>query len=115
MEQRLKNYTKYMEELLKKEYNVMDCSQQEKILNDLLVQIGFFQHERIVHLIVTVMFALLTMLSLLGCFVVEGVGIYILLALFVVLLVPYIRHYYILENGVQKLYKIYDNCRQKSD
>lgn len=76
---------------------------------DLLVQIRFFQHERLVHLIVTVTFAILTVLSLLGCVFSPQPSLFALVILLLVLLVPYIRHYYILENGVQMLYVYYDN------
>lgn len=105
MEKRLKNYLKYMEEISKK-----TLSEEERVSlrEELLVQIGFFQHERLVHLIVTMTFALLTMLSLIGCFLADVPSMLVLLLLFLVLLIPYIRHYYILENGVQKLYEYYD-------
>ena len=33
--------------------------------------------------------------------------------MFFVLLIPYIRHYYILENGVQRLYEYYDQIRDQ--
>jgi hypothetical protein len=39
-----------------------------------------------------------------------------LTALFVallILLIPYIRHYYLLENGVQKMYKQYDEMLKR--
>jgi uncharacterized RDD family membrane protein YckC len=35
----------------------------------------------------------------------------VLTFLFIILLIPYIRHYYILENGVQKLYTYYDSIK----
>lgn len=108
MEKRLKDYIKYMEALTEQDNSKYTEEQKKQAIRDLLIQIGFFQHERIVHLIVTVVFAILTMLALLGCFMVDNLGMYVLLLLFVVLLIPYIRHYYILENGVQKLYIYYD-------
>ena len=75
---------------------------------DLMIQIAFFQHERLIHLIVTVTFAILTMLGILASFFVQELFVFILTLLFIVLLIPYVRHYYILENGVQELYKRYD-------
>jgi hypothetical protein len=68
----------------------------------------YFQHERLIHLIVTVLFAL-SMLIVFGVFVLSG-ELYLLplLGLIVVLLVPYIVHYFHLENGVQKLYDLTD-------
>lgn len=86
----------------------MTTEQKHKIKTDLLTQIGFFQHERLIHLIVTVLFATLTVLMLFGCLTWPSIPIYILTVLIISLLIPYIRHYYYLENGVQKLYEYYD-------
>lgn len=108
MEKRLKEYIKYMEAITQEACSGLSSDRNDEAIRDLLIQIGFFQHERLVHLIVTVIFALLTMMTLLGCLLVENMGMYLMLLLFVVLLIPYIRHYYILENGVQKLYTFYD-------
>lgn len=105
MEKRLKDYLSMMENLKMEE---LTKQERQEMATELLVQIGFFQHERLVHLIVTITFALLTMLSVLGSLVLVQLGLFLLTLLLVVLLVPYIRHYYILENGVQKLYGYYD-------
>ncbi len=105
MEKRLKDYLAWMEKVSKQE---LSDEQKEDIRQKMLVQIQFFQHERLIHLIVTVTFALLTMLSVLASLMLVQVGFLVLTVLLVVLLVPYIRHYYILENGVQKLYEYYD-------
>lgn len=102
MEQRILQYRKFMdEELLRlsKEQNVTE-EEISRIKKEHLVQISLFQHERLVHLIVTVTFALLEMLAILLT-VVSG-------ELFLILLIPYVRHYYILENEVQKMYGQYD-------
>ncbi len=105
MEKRLKNYLAWMERVSKQELNEVQRAEMQR---DMLVQIQFFQHERLIHLIVTVTFALLTVLSVLASLMLLQIGLLILTVLLVVLLVPYIRHYYILENGVQKLYEYYD-------
>ena len=109
MEERLKRYLKYMEEL-QKEGKIESLSKEQRahLRQELLVQIGFFQHERLVHLIVTITFAILTMLAMLGCFLTDTPAMLVLTLLCLVLLVPYVRHYYILENGVQRLYRDYD-------
>lgn len=110
MEKRLRSSLAEMEELLKQEERLhgMDAAQRQRIVESLLIQIQFFQHERLVHLIVTVTFAILTMISVLGCVLSPQIPLFVLVALLLILLVPYIRHYYILENGVQKLYICYD-------
>ncbi|MGN1188513.1 MAG: hypothetical protein ACI4R6_08455 [Lachnospiraceae bacterium] len=108
MEKRILSYRRYMDEqirILKECGNVGDVSELKR---EHLTQIGFFQHERLIHLIVTVVFALLEVLSII-IVLISGEVFSILLPLAVmVLLVPYIRHYYILENEVQKMYRQYD-------
>ena len=105
MESRLKDFIYYMESL-----NYDNLSVEETIVykEKLLTQISFFQHERLVHLIVTVTFALLSILGMILIIMLPNVGTACLEALLVILLIPYIRHYYILENGVQKLYVMFD-------
>lgn len=73
-----------------------------------LNQIGFFQHERLIHLIVTVTFALLEMLAIFLNVISDRLFSLLLPVVILILLVPYIRHYYILENEVQKMYVQYD-------
>lgn len=78
------------------------------------IQIAFFSHERIVHLIVTVTFAILTMLSLMLTLLSSEITILLLTIGFIVLLIPYIKHYYLLENSVQRMYEQYDElCKIK--
>ena len=88
---------------------------KSEVLSEMLVQIGFFQHERLIHLIVTVLFAFLTIFTAAcSCFsnnLYYGILYCLLCVLCLALLVPYIHHYYVLENGVQKLYEIYDSIR----
>lgn len=129
MEKRLKNYLRYIEEKLgelkerlcagngsengnglKQEV----CAEAERVMKELLIQIGFFAHERLVHLIVTVTFAILTIVAVVGFLISEQTALIALIVLLLVLLVPYIRHYYILENGVQKLYTFYDELQKIS-
>lgn len=75
----------------------------------------YFQHERFVHLFVMILFALCTVASFLVIAVTELVLLIPLTLLFLGLLIPYISHYYFLENNVQKLYKYYDRIAEKLD
>ena len=88
---------------------------KSEVLSEMLVQIGFFQHERLIHLIVTVLFAFLTVFTAAcSCFsdnLYYGILFCLLSLLCLALLVPYIHHYYVLENGVHKLYEIYDSIQ----
>ena len=81
-------------------------------LEEHLVHVGFFQHERLIHLIVTVTFALLEMLAIVLSVISDSLFTLLLPVVILILLVPYIRHYYILENEVQKMYGQYDRMRR---
>lgn len=77
----------------------------EKLVGMLLTRIKFYQHERLVHLIVTMTFAVMTVVSF---FMLTTGTLFLLLALlFLGLTIPYVIHYYFLENSVQALYKMY--------
>ena len=65
-------------------------------LKEHLVQVGFFQHERLIHLIVTVTFALLEMLAIVISVISDSLFTLLLPIVILILLIPYIRHYYIL-------------------
>lgn len=90
-------------------------AQWDLILQQHLTQVSFFQHERLVHLIVTVTFAILTMIALAIYCIAEYIPVLALIALLLILLIPYIGHYYTLENEVQEMYRQYDEilCRVK--
>jgi ABC-type bacteriocin/lantibiotic exporter with double-glycine peptidase domain len=75
---------------------------------DLERWIGYFQHERLIHLIVTALFAVLTMLSVLMLMISPSMTVIVLIVLMVALLLFYIRHYYLLENKTQTLYSLMD-------
>lgn len=54
MEQRLKNYLKFYGETAGGSRKIE--GDKGEFLSQMLIQIGFFQHERLIHLIVTVLF-----------------------------------------------------------
>lgn len=107
MRKRIITYRHKIDSLLSNPAGLSQADWQA-ILQEHLTQIGFFQHERLVHLIVTVTFAILTMLSLVAALMICNPALYALTLLFLVLLIPYIMHYYTLENEVQKMYVQYD-------
>ena len=80
-----------------------------------LVKIEFYQHERLIHLIVTVLFAIMEMLCVATLLVTANLWSLALMIMILVLLVPYIGHYYFLENSVQELYLIYDVILSRRD
>lgn len=110
MKKRLLDYTVRMENFLANDFS-LDAG--EAVLQDLVLQIRFFEHERLVHLLVTLFFAILFVIGILFFYAFPALPILALAVAFLALLVPYIRHYYILENGTQKLYTLYDELNRK--
>ncbi len=67
-------------------------------------QIKRMQHERIIHLMVTLMFALILILSIFFNVIHPALYGLLLLPLLLILTSAYIIHYFRLENGVQRWY-----------
>lgn len=109
MERRIKDYRKMIAGMLAYGTEI-DWTEAKR---EHLVQISFFQHERLIHLIVTVTFALLEMIVMAMIPLADNMAMIILSLLLLVLLIPYIRHYYLLENEVQKMYRQYDKMTEK--
>jgi len=70
--------------------------------------IQFLQHERLVHLLVTLTLAFILIITFSISLFLTNPYLLILFAVLAVLLGFYIFHYYKLENGVQRWYSIYD-------
>lgn len=112
MRKRILEYRKYMDELLKRLEAGETGEDIAHIKAEHLVQLGFFQHERLIHLIVTVLFAVLEFMAFLFILIAPGIDTILLVFAVLVLLIPYIRHYYLLENEVQKMYVQYDRLEK---
>lgn len=102
-----------MQEFIKKIEKDLEDKKEctEKELTDLLEKISFFQHERLIHLLVTFFFSFLTL-----SFMTLGLLSYLFLipfAFLIAFLIFYVIHYFYLENGVQYLYKLYDELKIK--
>lgn len=112
MKRRILGYMDYIDQVIKDNQTGLSY---EEIIEEHKLQLTFFMHERLVHLFVTLTFALLAFLTFFAMVITEfQVGIFILFVALMVLLVPYIMHYYLLENGVQKMYRQYDTLKQLS-
>lgn len=114
MEKRIKSYRRYMDNLIEKlqQDGKLQDMDIEALKKEHLTQISFFCHERLVHLIVTIVFVLLEMLSLMLVVLSAEIYTMLLTVVILILLIPYIRHYYILENEVQKMYGQYDKLNE---
>ena len=108
MKKRILQYLSYIDEVLDN-----DDSDWEEEIKKHLIQIGFYAHERLVHLIVTVLFALGTVICILYVNYTGSMAIVALTVGLFVLLIPYVMHYYLLENSVQRMYRQYDEMQNK--
>ncbi|SMC68469.1 hypothetical protein SAMN06296952_2222 [Oscillospiraceae bacterium] len=106
---------KYIQSYMDKVQGFMDLDMKDadiekirEVLSEFEIKITYFQHERLIHLIVTVLFAILEVISIALILTNPSVPAIILSALFLVLVVPYVMHYYFLENSVQHMYKMRD-------
>ena len=104
--------TKYINEYIEGlEIKILNKKITKKDLDDLMVKISFFQHERLIHLLVTLFFSLFAVVLTYLSF---NNPMYSLIALAVIVILAfYIKHYYFLENSVQYLYKLYDKINGK--
>lgn len=109
MRKRIRQYHKHVEHLLLHPPKDVDW---DAVITEHLQQIAFFQHERLVHLIVTMTFAVLTMLSVGWAILGKNLILLLLTAVLLLLLIPYICHYYLLENHVQCMYDQYDRMQR---
>lgn len=105
MSERIKEYKARIDALLANPPADVDYEEE---MRRHLIQIGFFMHERLIHLIVTVLFAILTVASIFYASLCPSIGALLLVVAFLCLLIPYIAHYYLLENSVQHMYRQYD-------
>ncbi len=72
-----------------------------------MAQISFMQHERLVHLIVTLVFGLILTASIAVTVIYPVWQLLLIDTILTVTETFYIIHYYRLENGVQRWYRIY--------
>ena len=110
MDKKLREYITYIDKASKKP--------TPELIEDLKIMLQQFQHERFIHLIVTMFFALFMVIFFVFFGVIEiwlpkggwgdmiAVGIGIIDCIFLVVTLFYVRHYYRLENGVQELEEI---------
>ena len=80
-----------------------------------LVQIEFIQHERLIHLIVTVMCCLLLFIGLCVFFMSQLMPFLIVDGLLLMLDLCYLLYYCFIENSTQKLYRLYNRICAKAE
>lgn len=116
MEKKIREYEKYIAREIKRELSDAERARLANLHSEMMVN---FQHERLIHLLVTLFFALITvMIVFMTAWLVLKYGVmmemaplFVLVLVLVVLTGCYVRHYYFLENHVQGLYKYTEKLR----
>lgn len=104
MTKQIRAYLELLERFFRAEHT---DEETEQFRAELLRRIKFYQHERLIHLIVTMSVGVFFMLSLILYLSQSGAGLLLLTVIFLALLAAYLKHYYFLENSVQKMYLYY--------
>jgi len=101
---------KYMDEEMKN----APVEKTREVLSEFETKISYFQHERLIHLMVTLAFACFLLFEIYCLFVLPSeflIGCVLLVCIFFGLTIGYVMHYYFLENSVQKMYHMRDEIR----
>lgn len=116
MEKKLLDYEKSID---KKVREASTAAEKTKLAEYHREMVANFQHERLIHLIITLFFVFISIMLLFIAawtgatysFGQEMLPLYILLGIMVVLTGFYVKHYYVLENHIQALYKYCEKLR----
>lgn len=110
MKDYLKRHEDYILNILKNEDKNL-----AKVLHYHQQQIRWIQHERLIHLLVMLFTTFLFIISFSALFVIKGWLMIVLSLILFILTIFYIFHYYLLENTVQRWYKISNLLDKKSN
>lgn len=73
-----------------------------------------YQHERLIHLLVTIFVGLSAILFLLFALLLQSLSLLLIFILLLILFIPYILYYHFLENTIQKMYDQYDQLKNNT-
>lgn len=104
----IKTYMKSVETALEDENTDFEALKREH-----LVQIEFIQHERLIHLMVTIMCCILLFIGLCVFFLSDLMPFMIINGLLLILVFCYLIYYFYIENSTQKLYRLYNKICAK--
>ena len=107
--------TNYMNKTAERLSKCSTLPELEKLLAEHMDKIAFMQHERIVHFLVTMMLGIILTILISTLLFTQNLAVLALVTIMVVLIAFYIKHYYFLENTVQKMYKVYDEMLAKKE
>ena len=74
--------------------------------------IAYMQHERLIHLLVTLAFGVFLLITMGIAFIKPEMLVLALLGFFFIMLIPYVIHYFFLENTIQRWYVLSDRIEK---
>lgn len=110
MEQKIREYERFIEQKTSGELGPIERVKVAEYHKEMLAN---FQHERLVHLLIMLFFVAASLGLICGFAVltyffgilVQLIPFYALSAIVVILTIFYVKHYYFLENHIQRLYQ----------
>ena len=105
MTKQIKEYIKYIDDVIKEK------KIDKNIKDDILIKIKFYQHERLIYLLVTLAYAIF-LIAFIFLTSINPLFVIIVLIL-IIFLIFYVKHYFFLENSVQYMYTQYDIINNK--
>jgi uncharacterized membrane protein len=106
----LKIHEKFINDILNDKNSNYDWERLKKYHK---TQIEFIQHERLIHLMVTLAFSFFLIISLIVTAVYSHLEMALLDLILTIVLIFYVIHYYKLENGVQRLYDLANDIEKR--
>ena len=106
----LKNHENFIQEILNRNDEKTDWKKISKMHER---KLHYFQHERLIHLLVMLTTSLAALLSFFFTLILELPSFFILTFIILMLSIAYVVHYFKLENGVQRLYSLGDKIEEK--
>ncbi len=117
MENRIRKYEKFINEQLEKKTKSKNLWQYHREM------VADFQHERLVHLLIMLFFIAITLATTVMTCILSMttpseywyflVPLYALALILIALSIAYVKHYYFLENHIQKLYDLTEKFLKK--
>lgn len=111
MGKRIQAYVEFI-----KAFDINGCSKEEayRMRDEMTEQMDLFIRERLNHLLLIIAIAVLTMMCYI-CVQVSNSTVFMLLAmLLILLLIPLIRLYFIMDSALQTIYEYYDRITAKA-
>ena len=103
---------KYVKDYIKEIDNKIESKKiTQKDIDNHLIKISFFQHERLIHLLVTLFYGLFLFISII---IFLKIWLFVIIVYIVlIILLFYVRHYFFLENSTQYMYRQYDEMKKQ--